>query len=98
MEFFSYSSSYKIGFEKILTGQAVQKPRAEEITEAVDRSLGHALAQLYVKKYFPEAAKKRMRELVDNLKKAFETRITKLEWMSDSTKTKAKEKACGKVS
>jgi len=30
--------------------------------------------------------------LVDNLKKAFEARITKLEWMSDSTKVKAKEK------
>ena len=45
-----------------------------------------------VKKYFPEEAKKRMRVLVDNLKKAFETRIDNLDWMSDSTKTKAKEK------
>lgn len=80
------------GYSKILTGQAVQKPRAEEMTEAVDRNIGHALAQLYVKKYFPEDAKKRMRVLVDNLKKAFEARITKLEWMSDSTKRKAKEK------
>lgn len=80
------------GYTKILTGQAVQKPRAEEMTEAVDRNIGHALAQLYVKKYFPEDAKKRMRVLVDNLKKAFEARITKLEWMSDSTKVKAKEK------
>lgn len=85
-------SEASFAYSKILTGQAVRKPRAEEITEAVDRSLGHALAQLYVKKYFPEEAKKRMRVLVDNLKKAFETRITKLEWMSDSTKTKAKEK------
>jgi putative endopeptidase len=80
------------GYSKILTGQAFQKPRAEEMTEAVDRNIGHALAQLYVKKYFPEDAKKRMRVLVDNLKKAFEARITKLEWMSDSTKVKAKEK------
>jgi putative endopeptidase len=79
-------------YSKILTGQAVRKPRPEEITEAVDRSLGHALAQLYVKKYFPEEAKKRMRVLVDNLKRAFEARITRLDWMSDSTKTKAKEK------
>ena len=79
-------------YSKILTGQAVRKPREEEITEAVDRSLGHALAQLYVKKYFPEEAKKRMRVLVDNLKKAFETRIANLDWMSDSTKAKAKEK------
>ncbi len=79
-------------YSKILTGQSIQKPRGEEITDAVDRSLGHGLAQLYVKKYFPEEAKKRMRVLVDNLKKAFENRINNLEWMSDSTKAKAKEK------
>ncbi|HRG80083.1 MAG TPA: M13 family metallopeptidase [Cyclobacteriaceae bacterium] len=79
-------------YTKILTGQAVKKTRAEEMTQAVDRSIGHALAQLYVKKYFPEDAKKRMAVLVDNLEKAFEARINKLDWMSDSTKTKAKEK------
>jgi putative endopeptidase len=79
-------------YAKILTGQAVKKPRAEEMTQAVDRSLGQALAQVYVKKYFPPEAKKRVAELVSNLKKAFETRITNLDWMSDSTKARAKEK------
>ena len=79
-------------YTKMLTGQAVKKTRAEDMTQAVDGSLGEALAQLYVKKYFPEAAKKRMAVLVDNLKKAFEARINKLDWMSDSTKTRAKEK------
>lgn len=79
-------------YTKILTGQAVKKTRAEEMTQAVDGSLGHALAQLYVKKYFPEAAKKRMAVLIDNLEKAFEARINNLDWMSDSTKAKAKEK------
>lgn len=79
-------------YSKILTGQAVKKSRAEEMTQAVDRSLGHALAQLYVKKYFPEDAKKRMGVLVNNLKKAFSARIDRLDWMSDSTKAKAKEK------
>ena len=79
-------------YSKILTGQAVKQTRAEEMTQAVDRSLGDALAQLYVKKYFPEAAKKRMAVLVENLEKAFEARINRLDWMSDSTKTKAKEK------
>lgn len=79
-------------YTRVLTGQAVQKARSEEMTQAVDRSLGHALAQLYVKKYFPEDAKKRMMVLVGNLKKAFEARINKLDWMSDSTKAKAREK------
>jgi putative endopeptidase len=79
-------------FTKVLSGQAVQKSRGEIIANAVDFSLGEALGQLYVKKYFTENAKKRMLELVNNLQKAFEARINKLDWMSDSTKRKAIEK------
>jgi len=79
-------------FNKILSGQAVPKSRGEIIAEAVDDNLGEALGQLYVKKYFTETAKKRMLELVNNLQKAFEGRINKLDWMSDSTRQKAKEK------
>ena len=79
-------------FSKVVSGQAVQKSRGEIMASAVDQSLGEALGQLYVKKYFSEDAKKRMLELVNNLQKAFEARINKLDWMSDSTKQKAKEK------
>jgi putative endopeptidase len=79
-------------FNKVLSGQAVQKSRGEIMANNVDQSLGQALGQLYVKKYFPEAAKKRALELVNNLQKALAIRIDKLDWMSDSTKQKAKEK------
>jgi len=79
-------------FTKVLSGQAVQKSRGEIMASAVDQSLGQALSQLYVKKYFTEDAKKRMLDLVNNLQKAFAARIDKLDWMSDSTKQKAKEK------
>jgi putative endopeptidase len=79
-------------FNKVLSGQAVQKSRGEIMANNVDQSLGMALGQLYVKKYFPEAAKKRALELVNNLQKALAIRIDKLDWMSDSTKQKAKEK------
>ncbi|HWC52814.1 MAG TPA: M13 family metallopeptidase [Chitinophagaceae bacterium] len=79
-------------YTKVISGQAVQKPRGEIMTSAVDGTLGMALGQLYVKKYFPEEAKKRMLELVNNLQKAYAARIDKLDWMSDSTKQKAKEK------
>lgn len=79
-------------FNKVLSGQAVQKSRGEIMAGAVDQSLGEALAQLYVKQYFTEDAKKRMLDLVNNLQKAFAARIDNLDWMSDSTKQKAKEK------
>jgi putative endopeptidase len=79
-------------YNKALTGQAVQKARGEIMAGAVDNYLGQALGQLYTKLYFPESAKTRMLELVNNLQKAFSNRIDQLNWMSDSTKQKAKEK------
>lgn len=79
-------------FNKVISGQAVQKTRGEIMATAVDNYLGEALGQLYVKKYFSEAAKKRMAVLVDNVQKAYAARIDKLDWMSNMTKVKAKEK------
>ncbi|RUA13415.1 MAG: M13 family peptidase [Flavobacteriia bacterium] len=79
-------------YNKILLGQSEQQPRAQLMVQQVDRMLGFALGQLYVKRYFDEEDKKRVSELVDNLQKAFENRMSQLDWMSDSTKAKAKEK------
>jgi putative endopeptidase len=79
-------------YQKVLSGQQKIKPRWERMYRSTDSNLGEALGQLYVKKYFTEDAKLRMKELVNNLSIAFEARINKVDWMSDSTKTKAKEK------
>ena len=79
-------------YSKVLSGQSTQKTRAQLMVNKVDRQLGFALGQLYVKRYFNEDAKKRVLDLVNNLQKAFENRIDNLDWMSDSTKTQAKEK------
>lgn len=79
-------------YTKVLSGQAVQKSRAQTMTDNVDGMLGFALGQLYVKRYFNEDAKKRALDLVNNLQKAFEKRIDQLDWMTDSTRQKAREK------
>jgi putative endopeptidase len=79
-------------FDKVLSGQATQKSRSQIMTENVDGYLGQLLGQLYVKRHFNEDAKKRVLDLVNNLQKSFENRINQLDWMSDSTKQKAKEK------
>lgn len=79
-------------YTRTLSGQKQLKPRWERIYKVVDRNLGDALGQLYVKKYFTDDARNRMKALVNNLETAFDTRINKLDWMSDSTKTVAKAK------
>ncbi|RFZ90621.1 M13 family peptidase [Mucilaginibacter conchicola] len=79
-------------FNKELSGEDKQKTRMQQMVASVDNNLGMALGQLYVKRYFNEAAKQRVLALVNNLQKSFENRINQLDWMSDSTKQKAKEK------
>ena len=79
-------------YVKTIYGQDVQEPRAALMARKVDRQLGFALGKLYVKRHFNEDSKKRVLDLVNNLQKAFEKRIDQLDWMSDVTKLKAKEK------
>ena len=76
-------------FNQLFTGGKNQQERWKTVVQNADWRLRDVLGQLYVAKYFPPEAKKRMEELVDNLQKAFRARIAKLEWMSDSTKQRA---------
>jgi putative endopeptidase len=79
----------RFDFGKLFSGAKVQPERWKRMVQLSDNDL---LAQLFVEKYFPAEAKKRMDELVENLQKAFKARIAKLDWMSDTTKQKAQEK------
>ena len=76
-------------FTKVMTGQKEITPRWQTISSLLDRSLGELVGQLYVKKYFTEAAKLRMLALVQNVQQTFADRINRVTWMSDSTKTQA---------
>lgn len=76
-------------YNQALTGQKVQTPRWQRISQLTDGSIGDLLGQLYVKEYFKPEAKARMGELISNLRKAFANRINNLDWMSAETKQKA---------
>ena len=79
-------------YSKTLSGIKEQRPRWKRITAVVEGYLGEPVGQIYVKKYFPESSKKRMIQLVDNLKVALKERIAANTWMQDSTKQKSYEK------
>lgn len=79
-------------YGKTLTGQKAQRPRWKQVQGATNNALSEAIGQMYVQKYFPAEAKKRMIDLVENLKGSLGERIGQLAWMSDATKAKAQEK------
>lgn len=79
-------------FNRTIGGQKEKKPRWKFAVGIVDDTLGEETGRLFVEKYFPESAKKRMETLVQNLQRALESRIEKLDWMSDDTKKQALKK------
>jgi len=76
-------------FDKTLNGQKQPRERWKIVSEDVDNGLGELLGQVYVQKFFPPEAKKRMLDLVNNLQAVYKLRIEKLDWMSPQTKEKA---------
>jgi len=72
-----------------LMGIPALKPRWKRSLEAVDASLGDALGQLFVEKYFTETSKKRVAEMVSNLIAAYRVRIESRDWMDADTKKAA---------
>jgi len=79
-------------FGKTLSGKQEMQPRWKRVLATTSGGLGEAIGQLYVEKYFPAQSKERMLVLIENLRKSFAQRIEQLDWMSDETKAKAKEK------
>ncbi len=79
----------EFGFNQVLSGQKQITPRWQRMSSLVDGGLGELLGQLYVEKYFNDAAKQRMLALVKNVQQTFADRIKRLDWMSDSTKQQA---------
>lgn len=75
-----------------LTGTKEQKPRWKTVIGHANNMIGELVAQEYVKVAFTPESKKRVNEMVDNLRESFRDRINKLDWMSAPTKTKAIEK------
>ena len=86
-----YMTSFDF-YGRVLSGTEEPRPLWKRAVSVVNGTLGEAVGQMYVKKYFPEENKARMLALVKNLQKALGIRIENLEWMSRETKDKALEK------
>ena len=79
-------------FSRQMAGAKEQKPRWKRAMQVPNGILGEAVGEMYVKRYFPESSKQKMITLVENLRTALGEHIDALEWMSDTTKAKAREK------
>ncbi len=87
-----FYNAYFDFFSRAMSGVTQQKPRWKRAMAVPNSILGEAVGKMYVARYFPEAYKSQMLELVKNLQTALSQHIDNLDWMSDVTKEKAHEK------
>jgi len=79
-------------YSQYLSGAKKQRPADERALATVNGTVGEALGKLYVDEMFPPEAKSKAEKMIANVIAAYQDRIMKLDWMSDSTKIKAIEK------
>lgn len=79
-------------FGKELQGTDQMRPRWKRVLGTTERAAGEAIGKLYTEAYFPQEAKDKANEMVENILAAMGDRIMNLEWMSDVTKEKALQK------
>lgn len=79
-------------YGRTMSGSEKIQDRWRRVLASTNGALGDAIGQKFSEKYFPAEAKERMVTLVNNLKTSYAQRIDNLEWMSEETKAKAKEK------
>lgn len=77
---------------KTLSGTPQLKDRWKRGVDLVGGSMGEAVGQLYVTRYFPPDAKAKADELVKNLIASMDKHLTELPWMAPATKEKARAK------
>jgi predicted metalloendopeptidase len=78
--------------QTVLRGVKEPEPRWQVCAQRVDGALGEALGQVFVEKHFPPAAKKRMDELVANIRATLGEELKTAAWLAPETRAAAVKK------
>ncbi|HKI05812.1 MAG TPA: M13 family metallopeptidase [Thermoanaerobaculia bacterium] len=79
---FDFYSSYLQGIQQI-------SPRWKRCVSWLDRDLGEALGEVFVRKVFPPGVKADTQKMVRQIRDAMAVRLRELPWMSEETKKQA---------
>lgn len=73
----------------VMSGTEEQKSRDLRALRATNRLLGEPLGKLYAEKYFPASSRKKVEDMIENVRAVYGEHIKALTWMSEETKVKA---------
>jgi putative endopeptidase len=79
-------------FHRTVSGQVEDVPLWRRAVNVVKSTLPDAVGRMYVERYFPEAQRQRVVEMIERLRQAFARRIGMQQWMSDDARRAALDK------
>jgi endothelin-converting enzyme/putative endopeptidase len=79
-------------YSKQLSGVQQQRERWKRGVQAVNGALGEGVGKIYVEKHYPPESEAQMKELIGNLRDAYQERISTNSWMDEATRKAALEK------
>ncbi|XP_019873601.1 neprilysin-2 isoform X1 [Aethina tumida] len=83
----------QLEYTTIVTGRTEREARWKECIDLSAGSLSIAAGALYVRKYFHEEARQSAIEMVKDIREEFQTILNNVEWMDETTRKNALEKA-----
>ncbi|HEY1985290.1 MAG TPA: M13 family metallopeptidase [Terracidiphilus sp.] len=87
-----FAQAYFDFYSKTLRGVPAMPPRWKSCTRGVDRNLGEALGQEFVRRTFSADTKAKTHLMTEQIETAMQHEIEGLEWMSPATKAEALRK------
>lgn len=82
--------------DRASTGQLEMPKRGQVVANAISHSLGHALGQLYVERYFPARSRADAEAVVNDVRDELRARLEQNPWLTKPTRDYALEKL-GKI-
>ena len=76
-------------FTSALYGSKENKPRWKRVTDESNRVLGFAIGRIYVDLYFPPSSKKRVVNILENIREALRANLKSLTWLEPDTRQAA---------
>ena len=73
----------------VLNGVKEQQPRWQTCVAAVDGAMGDALGEAFIRKHFTAEAKRRMNEMVENLRATLREELQQGDWLDPDTRKNA---------
>lgn len=77
---------------RVLRGQQQNKARWKRGVRLVNNELGELLGKSYVERHFPPESRRRIEQLIADLRVAFHESIEQLDWMTPATRAAAQAK------